>query len=101
MEKTYWLYLENEITSDDLGKFFKPLELRQKQLEEEIPRIQADMDFFEVNQFSSDQILNDAHDLQSRWPGLDNSEKGKIVECITRGSRSPSSAVIFPRLEKC
>ncbi|MGC3990839.1 MAG: recombinase family protein [Chthoniobacteraceae bacterium] len=84
VEKTYRLYLENEITSDAFGRFFKPLEERQKQLEEEIPRIQADMDFLKVNQFSSDQILNDSHGIQSRWPELDSSEKRKIVECITK-----------------
>ena len=28
--------------------------------------------------------MNDAHDLQARWPTLEREEKRKIVECITK-----------------
>jgi len=48
-----------------------------------IPRLQAEIDFIKINTFSSDQVLNDAHDLQSHWPQMDREEKRKIVECIT------------------
>ncbi len=82
-DRTYRLYLENQITSEAFGKFFKPIEERQKQLDEEIPRLQAEIDFLKINSFSSDQVMNDAHDLQSRWPKLEREEKRKIVECIT------------------
>lgn len=82
-ERTYRLYLDNQITSEAFGKFFKPLEERQKQIDEEIPRLQAEIDFLKINTFSTDQVMNDAHDLQSRWPQLEREEKRKIVECIT------------------
>ena len=83
IDRTYQLYLKNQITGEAFGKFFKPLEERQKQLEEEMPRLQAEIDFLKINTFSSEQVMNDAHDLQARWPHLDREEKRRIVECIT------------------
>ena len=83
-DRTYRLYLDQQLTSEAFGKFFKPLEERQKQLDEEIPRLQAEIDFLKIESFSSDQVMNDAHDLQARWPTLEREEKRKIVECITK-----------------
>jgi site-specific DNA recombinase len=82
-ERTYRLYLEKRIDSEAFGKFFKPVEERQKQLEEEIPRLEADIDFLKVSAFSREQVMNDAHDLQTRWPVLDKAGKRNIVESIT------------------
>ena len=62
---------------------FRPIEERQKQLEEELPKLQAEIDFLKVDSFSSDQVINDAIYLQENGPGLEGSEKRKIVECIT------------------
>ncbi len=83
-DRTYRLYLDQQLTSEAFGKFFKPLEERQKQLDEEIPRLQAEIDFLKIESFSSDQVMSDAHDLQARWPTLERDEKRKIVECITK-----------------
>jgi len=47
------------------------------------PRLQAEIDFLKINSFSSDLVLNDAHDLQNRWPLMDRLEKRKVVECLT------------------
>ena len=58
-------------------------EERKKQLEEEIPRLEAEIDFLKVNSFSSEQVMRDAKDLQSRWPELNTEEKRQIVECVT------------------
>ena len=82
-EKTYRLYQAGQIETESFGKFFKPIEERQKQLDEEIPRLQGEIDFLKANALSSRQVMADAHDLQSRWPHLDKDEKRTIVECIT------------------
>lgn len=83
VEKTYRLYLDNQLTGDAFGKFFKPIEERQKQLEEEVPRIQAEIDFMTISALSSDQVMSDAHTLEAQWPTLPKEEKRNIVECIT------------------
>ena len=75
------------------GWFFRPIEERQKQLEQE-PQAQAEIDFLKVDSFSADQVMKDATYLQEVGR---MSEKGKIVECITnkivvsKGGESRSS----------
>ncbi|RLE06649.1 recombinase family protein [Candidatus Aerophobetes bacterium] len=83
MDKTYRLYIDDEITSKGFGKRYKPLEERLKQIEDKIPELQGEIDFLKIQYLSSDQILSEAKDLYSRWPELTQEEKRKIVENIT------------------
>jgi site-specific DNA recombinase len=83
VDRTYRLYLDKEISSDAFGRFFRPIEEQQKQLDEEIAKLQADVDLLKVDSFSRDQVMNDAYYLQEAWPRLEGQEKRKIVECIT------------------
>ena len=76
-------YLDKEISGDAFGRFFRPIEERQKQLAEELPRLQAEIDFLKVDSFSRHQVMNDAKYLQEAWPRLERQEKRKIVEGIT------------------
>jgi site-specific DNA recombinase len=83
VDRSYRLYLDKEISSEAFGRFFRPIEERQKQLEEETSKLQADVDLLKIDSFSRDQVMNDANYLQDAWPSLDQAEKRKIVECIT------------------
>jgi site-specific DNA recombinase len=83
VERTYRLYLDNAISSEAFGGFYRPIEERQKQLDDEISKLQADIDLLKVDSFSREQVMNDATYLQEAWPRLDQTEKRKIVECIT------------------
>jgi site-specific DNA recombinase len=83
MEKVYRLYMSDQITPEGFGRQNRPLEERQKQLEEEIPRLQGEIDFLKINYLSSDQILTNARDLYTRWPDLQSEEKRRVVENIT------------------
>ena len=83
VDRTYRLYLDKEISSDAFGRFFRPIEGRQKQIEEEITKLQADVDLLKIDSFSRDQVMNDATYLQEAWPSLDQVEKRKIVDSIT------------------
>jgi site-specific DNA recombinase len=83
MEKTYKLYMEDQITPQGFGSLYKPLEERLKQTEDQIPELQGEIDFLKIQYLSSDQMLNQARDLYSRWPDLISEEKRKIVENIT------------------
>jgi hypothetical protein len=75
--------LDKEISSEAFGRFFRPVEERQKQLEEETAKLQADVDLLKIDSFSRDQVIDDANYLQEAWPRLEGQEKRKIVECIT------------------
>ena len=79
-EKLYRLYLEEEITSQGFGRKNKPLEERLGQLDEEIPRLQAEIDFLSVSRLSREEIISEARDLYSRWDDLDFEARRSIVE---------------------
>jgi len=83
LDKIMRLYLDDEISKEGFGKEYRPLEQRLSQLEDEIPRLQGEIDFLKIQYLASDQILADAKDLYSRWPELEFAEKRKVVENIT------------------
>jgi len=83
MEKTYRAYINDEIPMEGLGRYYKPLEERLKQIDGKIPEIQGEIDFLKIQYISSDQIFNEAKDLYTRWPELTSEEKRKIIENIT------------------
>ena len=83
MEKTHRLYLDDQISSEGFGAAYRPMEERLKQLEEEIPDLQGEVDFLKIQYLSSDEILSEARDLYGHWPELSQEEKGKVVENIT------------------
>jgi site-specific DNA recombinase len=83
MDKTYRLYLDDRITSEGFGIRYKPLEDRLKQIGEQIPELQGEIDFLKIQYASKDEILSEAKDLYSRWKQLSSDEKRTIVESIT------------------
>ncbi len=83
MDKLYTLYMADEIGRDGFGGRYHPLEERTKQLTEQMPHLQAEIDFLKVQYLSSDEILTEAKDIYSRWLELEQSEKRKIIENIT------------------
>lgn len=83
MDKVYRAYIDDQISVDGFGREYRPLEERLKQLEAEIPRTQADLDFAKIQFLSRDEILSEAKDLYARWPNLPFEEKRTILEAIT------------------
>ena len=83
MEKIYRAYINEEITMNGFGRHYRPLEERLKQIDNQMPEIQGEIDFLKIQYISSDQIFNEAKDLYSRWPQLTSEEKRKIIDNIT------------------
>ena len=83
MDKLYQLYLDDGITKGGFGERYHPLEERLRQIEEELPRTQAEHDLMKITYLSSDQVIADARDLYGRWPELPTEEKRQIIEAIT------------------
>ncbi len=83
MDKTYRLYLEDQITSEGFGNRYKPLEERVEQIGDQIPELQGEIDFLKIQYLSRDEMLSEAKDLYSRWTDLITEEKRKIIESIT------------------
>jgi site-specific DNA recombinase len=82
IDKIYALYQADQIDADGFGKRYAPLRDRQRQLDEEIPKLQAQQDLMRISEISRDEIITGARDLYTRWPSLPAEEKRSIVEAI-------------------
>ena len=82
IDKLYALYQTDKIDADAFGARHEPLRERQKQLDDEIPKLQADHDLMKIGYLSRDEVVSEARDLYSRWPSLPLDEKRTIVESI-------------------
>jgi site-specific DNA recombinase len=99
MEQLYRLYMGGNISPEGFGKKYKPLEERAGQLEEELPRLQAEVDFLRVELLSSQELVESAQDLYTRWTELPFEERRTIVESlverITVGGGEVSLALLY------
>jgi site-specific DNA recombinase len=82
MTRTHRLYIDEQITAQGFGEFYKPAEARLNQLLAELPKLQAEVDFAKVNRLSADDVLHEANSLYARWPKLPPGEKRQIVEAL-------------------
>jgi site-specific DNA recombinase len=82
-DRVFRSYLDEEIDVKTYGSQFRPLEERVRQIDDQIPELQGEIDFLKIQYLSSDRILFEAKDLHSRWPELAQEEKRQIVENIT------------------
>jgi site-specific DNA recombinase len=82
MDKIQRLYVADGVSIEGFRQMYGPLEVRTKQLDDEFPRLQAEVDYLRIQQLSRDEVLSEAKDLYSRWSQLDQSEKRRIVEAV-------------------
>ncbi len=82
IDKIYALYQSDKIDADEFGARHAPLAKRQKQLDDEIPKIQAELDLMKIDDLCREEIITGARDLYTRWPDLPRDEKRTIVEAI-------------------
>lgn len=83
MDRVMKLYLADKISKDGFGREYRPMEERRKQLEDQIPALQGELDFFRIQQLSRDEVVAESQDLSSRWSDLTQDEKRELVENIT------------------
>jgi site-specific DNA recombinase len=82
MARTHKLYLAEQITAQGFGAFYKPAEERLNQLLAELPKLEAEVDFLQVNKLSSDDVIHESNTLHERWPSMAQPDKRKIVEAL-------------------
>ncbi len=83
MDRVTQAYFKDEVSMQGYGRQYRPLEERLNQLESEIPKLQAELDFAKIQFLSRDEILSEAKDLYTRWPRLPFEEKRNVLETIT------------------
>jgi site-specific DNA recombinase len=82
-ERLYQLYLADELSKEDFGRRHRPLSARRTQLEEELPRLQAELDVMRIGSLSREETLSEAQGLAERWNDLALEDKRQIIESIT------------------
>ena len=82
-DRLYQLYMADGLSKDDFARRHKPLSARRNQLEEELPRLQAELDVLRIGSVSREETLSEAQGLAERWSDLAVEEKRQIVESIT------------------
>jgi site-specific DNA recombinase len=82
MDKVYRLHLADQISQEGFGQLYRPLEERLAAIEDELPRLQAELDFLRIQNLSRDEIVAEAQDLYGRWTDLLPAEKRQIVENV-------------------
>jgi len=82
MHQTHQLYLQKQISGDGFHGLYAPAEERMKQLQAELPKLEAEVDFMRVNKLSADDILHEASSLYDKWPKMPVETKRKIAESL-------------------
>jgi site-specific DNA recombinase len=77
------LYYAKALTTEDFARLHRPLSERRKQLEGEVPRLQAERDVLRIELLNRDEALVEARDLATRWGELPFEDRRQIVETIT------------------
>lgn len=75
--------VNNELSKEDFAKFYKPSEQRLRQIEKQMPEIEAEIDFQKIHRLSMDVIVEDGKELYNKWTILPFEEKRLIIEEIT------------------
>jgi len=80
MDKIMRLYLDGNLSGEGFKLEYRPLEEQVKQITEQLPNLQAEVDFLAIQHLSRDEVLSEARDVYSRWQDLEQDEKRKIIE---------------------
>lgn len=82
-ERLYQLYLSDQLSKEDFGRRDKPLSQRRTQLDDELPRLQAQLDVLRIATAGKNAAIAEASDLSLRWDQFSRPEKRQLVETIT------------------
>ena len=63
IDRVYRPYQEGQLDPAGFGKFYKPLEERQKQIEADLPRLEAEIDTGRVETLSAEEVASQAKQL--------------------------------------
>jgi len=82
MQRVYRLFLDEGMTAEQFKALYNPADIRKKQMEEEMPRVQAELDVQRIDGFSSEYIVSEITDIHTHWPKMSHEERRNLVEIL-------------------
>jgi site-specific DNA recombinase len=83
IDKLHALYQAGAIDSAGFGTKYHPMAERLRQIDEELPALQAELDVMKISELSREEVIVGAQDLYTRWTSLPFEERRRVVETIT------------------
>jgi len=83
-ERIYQLYMAEGLTPQQFKELYNPNDIRKKQLEAEMPRLQAEIDLLKIDGLSSEYIASEAKDLNACWPSMSYQERRSMIESLVK-----------------
>ncbi|MEP7108683.1 MAG: recombinase family protein [Ferruginibacter sp.] len=77
------LRMGGELSKEEFARFYKSAEQQLRQIEDQMPELEAEIDFLKIQYLSSDTVIQEAKDLYNNWNNLPFEEKRSIIETIT------------------
>lgn len=77
------LFLEGKLTKETFPPMINPVQEQILQLEQQLPELEAEISFREIQLASSDTVLAEAKELYEKWHTMPFETKRAIVEIIT------------------
>jgi site-specific DNA recombinase len=83
MDEMVSMRISGDMPKDRFNEYFKPLEQRVRQMEDQLPELESEVDFLKINLLSADTVMRDAKNLYEYWPTMEAEDRRSIVEIIT------------------
>lgn len=83
LEIQWNLRVDGELSKEDFQRFYQPVQEQLRQMEDQLPELEAEIDFLKIQYLSSDVVMTEARDLYTNWLHLPFEEKRSVVETIT------------------
>lgn len=83
MDKKMELYMAGQIPKDRFGSYYNPLDIQLRQIEQNIPQLEAEIDVLRIEELNGDTVKNEAKSMYERWNTLEKEAKRAFIERIT------------------
>lgn len=77
------MFMEGKLTKEAFPSMMNPLQERLLQLQSQIPDLESEISYREIQMLSSDTVLSEAKQLYEQWTEMPFEQKRAIVETIT------------------
>ncbi len=74
---------DGELSKETFASLYQPAENQLRQLEKNVPELEAEIDVRTIQMINSDKILTDAKAIYDRWKEVPFEEQRAIVEIVT------------------